>query len=97
MSDVVRKIQEIEQAKKACARFVGAMDGVFTSPGEVYRAALKQMGHNTAAIARFDETNVARAVLEALPANKRQLAVDSATLAARSTMFPNANRLRRGA
>lgn len=95
----LRALQEVEQAKRTVERFVGAMDGVYESPGEVYRKALKRLGHDTKALREFDDTNAAEAAFMALPGNKkvsqRRMAADSATTTRLKEMFPNYDRLGR--
>jgi hypothetical protein len=99
VTDIVRKIQEIELAKQECARVTGmALDGVYVTPGAVYRDALKRLNHDTSGIRRFDDTNVAQTIFRALPGKKtvpqRRMAADAATLKTRAEMFPNGGRVR---
>lgn len=98
MTDIVRRIQEIELAKRECTRATGmAMDGVYVTPGAVYRDALKRLNHDTSGIRRFDDTNVAQTIFRALPGTKakpqHRMAADAATVSRIGEMFPNANRL----
>jgi hypothetical protein len=100
VSDIVRRIQEIELAKRECEPVVGmALDGIYGTPGAVYRDALKRLGHQTNGLRKFDDdTNVAQTIFRALPGRKampqRRMAADAATLKARAEMFPHGGRVR---
>jgi hypothetical protein len=96
--DTLRALQEVEAAKRECER-VGkiAMDGIYTSRGAVFRECLQKLGHDTSALPKWDNTNVAESIFRAaggktLP--QRRMAADAATVRRISEMFPNANRLR---
>jgi hypothetical protein len=96
--DIVRRIQQIEAAKKAVHPVVGDV-GMALDSEAVYIAALTRMGHDTKPLTRVGNTgNAAEQIFRVLSrrsAKPRQVAMDATAKADFEARFPNANRLAR--
>jgi triphosphoribosyl-dephospho-CoA synthetase len=95
----LRAMQAIEKARREVEPFAGAMDGIYTSPGQVYRVALKKMGHDVSELRGFDDTNASETAFQVLRTAKtapRRVVTDEKTVAARAERFPHGSRLVKG-
>jgi hypothetical protein len=96
-SRVVRGVQRYEAARREVAPYVGDVGYICDSADEVYKAALKRLGHD---VREIKAEGVATAMWPALknkkPAQSRAVAMDAKATERREQMFPHGARLVRG-
>jgi hypothetical protein len=94
---VVRGVQRYEAARREVAPYVGDVGYICDSADEVYKAALKRLGHD---VREIKAEGVATAMWPALknkkPAQSRAVAMDAKATERREQMFPHGARLVRG-
>ena len=92
MSATIKEMQAIRMAEDAVQPIVGAVSGQ-TSASAVYKEALNRLGVDHAGVT--DAYSLSRIFAMAKARGHRPgVAMDSANIAKRAEMFPNANRLR---
>lgn len=94
--DIVRQVQAIETAKNEVRPYVGDAAMACDSVADVYATAMRTLGH-TPPREVTSEPAAAKAIWNVLKSHRprRTIAQDAKAAAARTEMFPNANRLYR--